>query len=82
VPGQPITPIRLTNLDTSPDGTFQFAFTNVSGTNFSVFATTDLNTPFTNWPRLGSATEIAPGQYQFSDASQNGTNRFYRVSSP
>jgi hypothetical protein len=82
VPGQPITPILLSDLASLPDGTFQFAFTNVSGTNFSVFATTDLSSPFANWQNVGNVPEIAPGQYQFSGGSQNSTNRFYRVSSP
>jgi hypothetical protein len=83
VPGQPIMPIRLSNLTTSPDGTFQFAFDNISGTNFSVLSTTDLATPFANWVKLGNASEFAPGQYRFSDQTQRtNVSRFYRVSLP
>jgi hypothetical protein len=83
VPGQPLAPITLTNMAILPGGAFQFAFTNASGTNFSVYGTTDLSTPLANWPKLGSAPEIAPGQYQFSDQGRNtNVSRFYRVSSP
>ncbi len=83
VPGQPLAPIILTNLAILPGGAFQFAFTNASGTNFSVYGTTDVSTPLANWPKLGGVPEIAPGQYQFSDPGQNtNVSRFYRVSSP
>ncbi len=83
VPGQPVTPIIPTDLAMSSNGTFQFAFSNASGTNFSVYGTTNLSTTFTNWPKLGSATEIAPGQYRFADLQQNTNgSRFYRVTAP
>jgi hypothetical protein len=83
VPGQPLAPIVLTNMAMSTGGTFQFSFDNASGTNFSVYSTTNMATPFSNWPKLGSAREIAPGQYQFLDQlQQTNVSRFYRVSSP
>ncbi|MGH7971108.1 MAG: hypothetical protein ACREIC_20490 [Limisphaerales bacterium] len=83
VPGQPVAPIQLGSLAISPGGGFQFAFDNVSGTNFSVFSTTNLSTPLTNWVRLGNVPEVAPGHYQFSDETQDPTlSHFYRVSSP
>ena len=83
VPGQRVTPIIPTDLAMSSNGIFQFAFSNASGTNFSVYGTTNLSTTFTNWPRLGSVTEIAPGQYRFSDLQQNtNASRFYRVTAP
>jgi len=82
VPTPAVSPIVLTDLAVLSGGTFRFSFTNVPGNTFSVFATTDLSVPFANWSNLGSVPEIAPGQYQFLDDSPNGTNRFYRVSSP
>jgi hypothetical protein len=83
LPSQPVTPILLTDLAMLPGGTFQFSFSNASGTNFSVYATTNLTAPFASWPKLGSVPEIAPGQYQFSDPQQNTqVSRFYRVTSP
>jgi hypothetical protein len=37
----------------------------------------------TNWMRLGAATELSPGQFQFRDAQvTNSHQRFYRVTSP
>ena len=43
---------------------------------FSVFATSDLSIPFSNWLKLGSVPEIAPGQYQFSDPLQTTGSRY------
>jgi len=83
VPGQPLVPIHLSSLAISPGGGFQFSFDNVSGTPFSVFSTTDLATPLANWVRLGTVPEVAPGQYHFSDETQDPkVSHFYRVSSP
>jgi hypothetical protein len=66
-----------------PNGAFQFSFTNFSGLTFTVLASTNLAESINNWQALGSATEILPGQYQFSDAQiTTGPTRFYRVRSP
>ena len=65
------------------NGSFQFTFTNSPGALFSVQASADLGPWLTNWATLGSATEIAPGVFQFTDAHATGAeHRFYRVSSP
>lgn len=77
----PVPPIVLTNPAVLPDGTFQFGFTNLSGLNFTVRGTTNLALPFTNWALLGSATEISPGQFQFTTAPSN-SQQFYRVTTP
>jgi len=77
----PVSPITLTNLSVSPAGAFQFGFTNAPGLSFTVFGTTDVSEPFANWTRLGSATEVSPGQFQFTD-SPLVPERFYRVRSP
>ena len=55
MPGQPIAPISLINPFMSTNGTFQFSLSNTSGTNFSVFSTTDISTPFTNWIKSAEA---------------------------
>lgn len=65
-----------------PGGRFQFSFTNLLGASFSVFGTTNLTLPFTNWAFLGTVTDNPPGQYQFTDSMTNNSQRFYRVSSP
>jgi PKD repeat protein len=72
-----LNPIRLAG------GTFQFSFTNTPGADSTVFTTTNLGLPFTNWTTLGSATEVSPGQFQFTDPqATNNSKRFYRVRSP
>jgi hypothetical protein len=77
------TPLTLTSATTQPDGSFQFGFTNTVGASFGVVATTDLSQPHTNWTALGGITEIAPGQFQFTDAqATNYTQRFYGVRVP
>jgi hypothetical protein len=51
--------------------------------NFTTFSTTNLALSFTNWTRLGAVSEIAPGQFQFTDSqATNNEARFYRVRSP
>jgi hypothetical protein len=64
-------------------GAFQFGFSNILGGTFSVFATTSLTQPWTNWTSLGAATESPPGTFQFADPqTTNFPQRFYRVSAP
>jgi hypothetical protein len=67
-------------------GAFGFSFTNVPGASFTVYATTDLTLPFSNWPVVGQLTESNNGsysQYLFTDPeASNKVQRFYRVSSP
>jgi uncharacterized delta-60 repeat protein len=65
------------------NGAFQFGFTNLSGIPFTALATTNLTLLSSNWTVLGPATEIFPGQFQFTDlAATNFPHRFYQVRSP
>ena len=65
------------------NGAFSFAFTNSVGALFGVLATTNLSLAQTNWTAVGGATEIAPGQFQFSDPqTTNNPQRFYQIYSP
>lgn len=70
---------------TVSSGGFQFAFTNIANASFTVFTSTNLASPFTQWKKFSAATELpaGSGQYQFTDpsAGTNGQN-FYRVCSP
>jgi len=76
-------PLRLTGTAKSGSGPFQFAFTNTPGASFTVFTTTNLALPFTNWTVLGVPIEITPGQFQFIDPqATNHPHGFYRVTSP
>jgi hypothetical protein len=62
---------------------FQFSFTRAPGGTFSVLTATNLSLPITNWTVTGMATEVSPGQYQFTDpAATTLRSQFYRVRSP
>jgi hypothetical protein len=75
--------IVLSNPTLLQDGSFQFDFTNIPGMAFTVFRSTDLSLPLTNWVPLGTAAENPPGQFRFIDppADLDGP-RLYRVRSP
>jgi hypothetical protein len=77
----PVAPILLTNLTTPPGGGLQFEFTNAPGMSFTVFSSTNISQPFSNWARLGLVGEISPGHFRFSDSPAAG-QQFYRVRSP
>lgn len=75
--------IRILSPTRLAGGAFQFSFTNTPGAGSTVFTTTNLGLPFTNWTTLGSATEVSPGQFHFTDPqATNNSKRFYRVRSP
>lgn len=78
----PMPPIVLTNWTVLSDGAFQFGFANTSGLSFTVYGTTNISLSFSNWTQLSAATEISPGQFQFTDTTGMKQERFYRVSSP
>lgn len=63
---------RLTN------GVMRLTFTNVTGLNFSILASTNLSTAITNWVNLGTPGETSIGNYQLIDATPNKA-RFYRA---
>ncbi|HVM50975.1 MAG TPA: hypothetical protein VMU04_23305 [Candidatus Acidoferrum sp.] len=78
-----IPPIRLARPSKPPGAACQLTFTNTPGVGFTVLAATTPALPGSNWTMLGSATEVSPGQYQFTDSKAAGlAGRFYRVSSP
>ena len=73
----------LTGITMLTNGAFQFGFSNNQGASFTVWTTTNLSFPLTNWTLLGPPTDNGSGQYQFTDpAATNDVQRFYRVSSP
>ena len=62
-----------------------FGFTNVPGasSSFTVWTTTNLTQPFSNWTSLGNPKEVSSGSYQFTDPQAiTNAQRFYRVTSP
>lgn len=81
--GPPVTAPTLTGVQILGNGAFQFAFTNSPSGSFTVWATTNLASPLTNWTAIGTATNIAAGQFQFtSPPATNNTQSFFRVTSP
>ena len=82
IPGS--SPLRLIGAAKSGSGgPLQFAFTNTPGASFTVFTTTNLALPFSDWTVLGVPIELAPGQFQFTDPqATNHPQGFYRVTSP
>lgn len=62
----------------SGDGMFQFNFTGSTNMVYDVWASPDL----LNWQWLGPATEINPGQYDFTDSAAASLERFYRAGVP
>jgi hypothetical protein len=76
---QPV--IVLSNPTMLPNGSFQFDFTNIPGMSFSVFRSTNVALPLSNWTSLGQVIESPPGQFRFVDTPGAGP-RLYRVRSP
>jgi hypothetical protein len=81
-------PIRLRNVAVLSDDSFQFGFTNSPGLSFSVYYTTNLSLPFTNWNYAGSADIIASNYFQYNTGPgvvhnpAFPTNIFFHVTSP
>ncbi len=76
-------PIFTLNSISLGGGVFQFSFTNVPGTHFTILATTNLTIPLSNWTQLTNVNEISAGVFQFTDTqTTNSPGRFYRVRSP
>lgn len=88
---KPITPILITSgssthiTGSGSSAAFQLSFTNAPGgsADFTIYGTTNLTLPFSQWQNLGHPLETSPGVYQFSDASvPNVPARFYQITSP
>ncbi len=76
-------PIMIVSPTRSPEGWFQFSFTNTPSASFTVWASTNAALPFSNWTAVSGVVETAPGQFQFTDLqAATFLSRFYRVTSP
>jgi hypothetical protein len=79
----PAPPIILANAAMQANGAFQFGFTNTPGATCTVLGSTNAALPLANWYVLGTAMEISPGQYQFTDLQAPSRSQcFYRIRSP
>jgi len=77
------TPPHLGSAKRLANGVFQFGFGSTPGASFTVLAATDVSLSLSNWAVLGAPMEIAPGQFQFTDAqAATSERRFYLVRSP
>jgi FtsP/CotA-like multicopper oxidase with cupredoxin domain/sugar lactone lactonase YvrE len=64
-------------------GAFQFGFTNgTRDATYSVLFTTNLMIPLTNWTVIGTASQVGPDLWQFTDTSASNAQRFYSIRSP
>jgi hypothetical protein len=59
-------------------GTFQASFSGDSNATYSVWASTNL----VSWEKIGVASEVQPGEFEFMDAVSNRPQRFYRAGAP
>jgi hypothetical protein len=59
-------------------GTFQASLSGDSNATYSVWASSNL----VNWEKIGVATEVQPGEYEFMDTVGNRPQRFYRAGAP
>ncbi|HSU54204.1 MAG TPA: multicopper oxidase domain-containing protein [Candidatus Dormibacteraeota bacterium] len=65
------------------NGVFQIGFTNgTPGATYSILFSTNVTAPLSNWVVLGTASQVVPGLWQFSDTKASDPARFYRVRSP
>jgi hypothetical protein len=74
----------LNQMQVLGDGTFVLGFTNISGAPFTVLSSTDVLAPVSQWAVLGQASEVLPGQFQYTDAQALNRDavRFYLLRSP
>jgi hypothetical protein len=62
---------------------FQFTFTNRVNALLGVLMSTNVSQPLSAWAPAGSVTEVAPGQFQFTDSqATNGGQRYYQIYEP
>lgn len=77
-----IYPPLLLSLSKS-NNVFQFSFTNgTPGAIYSVLFSTNLTTPLASWVVIGTASNLGPNLWQFTDNQASNQTRFYRVRSP
>jgi hypothetical protein len=71
--------VTLSDVKKLGDGTVQFEYADNSSQSYGVFASSNL----IDWAAIGTAAQISPGLYQFTDtAATNYPRRFYQLRSP
>ena len=77
-----VTALRITGVRMPAKGVIQLTVTNVAGATFTVLSATNLAQPLNQWTVMGSATNVSPEIYQFSDPQATNSTRFYMIRSP
>src|SRR2546427_560191 len=69
-------PLRIQSIARQPTGSVTIGFQGIPGALYTIEASSDLM----GWSSIGTATEGAPGQFQFEDTGAAGlAARFYRL---
>jgi hypothetical protein len=77
----PVPPL-LVGIQMATTNSFKFSFTNISGSQFSVLATTNVSLPLSSWTAIGGPIESPIGQFQFTNSvSTNFPYHFFGVRS-
>jgi alpha-tubulin suppressor-like RCC1 family protein len=64
------------------DGSFQFNFTNQTGTSFTTLASTNAALPLDQWTVIGTGEQLSPGVFRVIDlGATNLSQRFYLLKS-
>ena len=63
-------------------GNLQLTFSNAPSATYTILTSTNLLAARTTWTVAGTASNIAPGVYQFATPVTNGPKRFFCVRSP
>jgi hypothetical protein len=80
---QAVVPFKTVSSIIPASRALRLALSNIPGASFTILCSTNVTTPLSNWPVLGSMSETLPGQYEFTNAAfTNNARRFYRVRSP
>jgi DNA-binding beta-propeller fold protein YncE len=75
-------PPTIANWSFNGSNQFQLQFTGSSNSTYTVFSTTNVALPLSNWVPLNPVIETSPGQYQFTDTNApSDPQRFYAVRS-
>jgi DNA-binding beta-propeller fold protein YncE len=77
------TPPKLGGVQWLGNGALKFVFTDNPNASFTILSSTNLSLPLSNWTVVGTATNTAGDQFQFtSQPATNNTQLFYTVRSP
>ena len=77
-----VPPPQLRGLVLGASG-FKFSFTNWPGLSYTVWSSTEVATPLSQWQNLGHPTESPAGQYQFTDPQAvTNSQLYYNVRQP